>query len=367
MRQFTSPTSSVLYFLHSDHLGSTSLTTDSSGNVVARQLYDAWGNIRYVTGTLPTDIAYTGQRLDATGLMYFQARYYASSLGRFISADTIVPQPGNPQALNRYAYTVNNPLKYNDPSGHCFIICAIGGAIVGGLIGGIGSAVSQVVEDIQAGQPLSIDVGQVAQATGTGAVVGAVAGGTFGVGLAVGGAVAGATGITGGTAASVAGGATVALSSVASGQAARATENALSGQDIGTGLFQPGDMVKDAVLGLAGFKLFGGSFSSIVAPSVPEGIVYMRKNPSTGDSYIGQTKSPARFVARQAEHNRELGIQHDYTILGRAQPGTELDVLEESMIRAYGGLRREGGLLLNKKHVMSESRYRAASGKVDIP
>jgi hypothetical protein len=38
MRVYTSPTNSVLYFLHSDHLGSTSLTTDSSGGVVARQL-----------------------------------------------------------------------------------------------------------------------------------------------------------------------------------------------------------------------------------------------------------------------------------------------------------------------------------------
>jgi RHS repeat-associated protein len=69
---------------------------------------------------MPTDIGYTGQRLDtSTGLMYFRARYYASSLGRFASADTIVPGAGNPQAWNRFSYTFNNPLKYTDPSGHC--------------------------------------------------------------------------------------------------------------------------------------------------------------------------------------------------------------------------------------------------------
>jgi len=39
-------------------------------------------------------------------------------LGRFLSPDTIVPEPGSPQALNRYAYVYNNPLKYTDPSGH---------------------------------------------------------------------------------------------------------------------------------------------------------------------------------------------------------------------------------------------------------
>ena len=39
-------------------------------------------------------------------------------LGRFVSADTLVPEAGNPQDLNRYAYVRNNPLIYTDPSGH---------------------------------------------------------------------------------------------------------------------------------------------------------------------------------------------------------------------------------------------------------
>jgi hypothetical protein len=49
----------------------------------------------------------------------YHARYYDPTLGRFVSADSIVPGAGKPQALNRYAYTFNNPLKYTDPSGHC--------------------------------------------------------------------------------------------------------------------------------------------------------------------------------------------------------------------------------------------------------
>jgi hypothetical protein len=52
--------------------------------------------------------------------MYYGARYYLPTLRRFISADTVVPGAGNPQALNRFAYTVNNPLKYIDPTGHMF-------------------------------------------------------------------------------------------------------------------------------------------------------------------------------------------------------------------------------------------------------
>jgi hypothetical protein len=54
-------------------------------------------------------------------------------LGRFLSADTIVPSPGNPQALNRYAYTQNNPLKYTDPSGH-FIAPIIGVALIAAAV-----------------------------------------------------------------------------------------------------------------------------------------------------------------------------------------------------------------------------------------
>jgi RHS repeat-associated protein len=118
MRQFTTPTSSVLYFLHSDHLGSTSLTTDANGNAVARQLYDAWGNVRYVNGTLPTDIGYTGKRFDTTGLVYLGARYYSPAVGRFVSADTIVPDPKQSRDFNRYAYGGNNPITLIDINGH---------------------------------------------------------------------------------------------------------------------------------------------------------------------------------------------------------------------------------------------------------
>jgi RHS repeat-associated protein len=52
------------------------------------------------------------------GLIYMNARWYLPGLGRFISADTLVPNPSNPQSYNRYSYTNNNPLLYTDPTGH---------------------------------------------------------------------------------------------------------------------------------------------------------------------------------------------------------------------------------------------------------
>jgi RHS repeat-associated protein len=109
----------VVYFIHSDHLGSTSLTTDITGTVVAETRYLPYGEERWITGTLVTDFTFTGQRAErGFGLMDYNARYYDPGLGRFVSADSVVPQAGNPQAFNRYAYTMNNPVRHIDPSGH---------------------------------------------------------------------------------------------------------------------------------------------------------------------------------------------------------------------------------------------------------
>jgi hypothetical protein len=52
------------------------------------------------------------------GIYDYRARYYDPSIGRFLSADTIVPNPGDPQSYNRYAYVLNNPMRYTDPTGH---------------------------------------------------------------------------------------------------------------------------------------------------------------------------------------------------------------------------------------------------------
>ena len=109
----------VVTFLLADHLGSTSVTTDSSGVLVSSMLYTAFGETHSSTGMTTSDYLYTGQREESEiGLYFYNARFYDAALARFISADTIVPQPGDIKSYDRYAYVYNNPICYTDPSGH---------------------------------------------------------------------------------------------------------------------------------------------------------------------------------------------------------------------------------------------------------
>ncbi len=113
----------IVNYWHGDHLGSSSVITDSTGAKVETITYYPYGGTR--TNSSPSTPAidvpykYTGQELDtSTNLYYYGARYYDATLARFISADTIVPNPRDPQDLNRYSYVRNNPLLYIDPTGH---------------------------------------------------------------------------------------------------------------------------------------------------------------------------------------------------------------------------------------------------------
>jgi RHS repeat-associated protein len=108
-------TGGTLKYIHQDSLGSTSVMSTSTGTSDSSIVYLPFGATR--TGSVNTLKEFTGQRLDATGLYYYNARYYDTLIGRFISADKIGIDYNNPQTLNRYAYCSNNPLKYTDSSG----------------------------------------------------------------------------------------------------------------------------------------------------------------------------------------------------------------------------------------------------------
>jgi RHS repeat-associated protein len=120
MRKGPAGQAGTLFYLFGDHLGSTAVTADSSGTRLAELRYTPWGESRFSAGDTPTPLRFTGQREDATiGLYFYNARYYDPYLNRWIQPDSIIPDPANPQSLNRYSYVRNNPLRYTDPSGQC--------------------------------------------------------------------------------------------------------------------------------------------------------------------------------------------------------------------------------------------------------
>ena len=97
------------------------MQTTATGAWAGASFHAPFGDRWHSEGSLATDRRYTGQRsLEGSlgSLYHYQARWYSPVLGRFLSPDPIVPEPGNPQSLNRYSYVYNNPYAYVDPSGY---------------------------------------------------------------------------------------------------------------------------------------------------------------------------------------------------------------------------------------------------------
>lgn len=114
----------TIYFYHPDHLGSTSLMTDATGSVVEETNYYPFGMPRFESRNgFDSAYKFTGKELDkATGLMYYGARYYDPVVSRFISVDPLfaadpIRRADNPQSLNIYTYSSNNPESKIDPDG----------------------------------------------------------------------------------------------------------------------------------------------------------------------------------------------------------------------------------------------------------
>jgi RHS repeat-associated protein len=125
-----------------DHLGSVAVITDGNqyladgvtpnpayGTAVQRSFYDAWGKERNADGSadatcsLPaqsqTTRGYTNQEeMPSVCLVNYNARIYDPAIGKFMTPDDIIPDAYNGQSYNRYTYVEDNPLSYEDPTGH---------------------------------------------------------------------------------------------------------------------------------------------------------------------------------------------------------------------------------------------------------
>jgi len=115
-------------YFHQDHLGSIAAIADEGGQLIERLAYDPWGKRRHVDGySDPTDslIGWSTERgytmhehLDEIGVIHMNGRVYDPLISRFLSADPFIQSPQDLQSHNRYAYVLNNPLAYTDPSGY---------------------------------------------------------------------------------------------------------------------------------------------------------------------------------------------------------------------------------------------------------
>ncbi|HSI92754.1 MAG TPA: RHS repeat-associated core domain-containing protein, partial [Jiangellaceae bacterium] len=199
-------------FVHNDHLDSVVVLTTAGGNVASQLAYFPFGSVAATSGS-PATPSFARRRPDPdTGLHYFQARWYAADLGRFVSPDPLYllqPERGfqQPQRLNPYAYAGNNPLRFTDPNGQGFwdvvgaiaIVIVIAAAVVvtAGLAGaafagiGLGTALLYAGAAGLAGAVIGAIVGGIAYGSWEGALTGAMIGFTAGANAMLGGMIFG--------------------------------------------------------------------------------------------------------------------------------------------------------------------------------
>jgi len=126
-------TAPELYYAHNDHLGTPVKLTGPTGNVIWSASYQSFGEATVESdpdedGTFVTlNIRFPGQYYDhESGLHYNYFRYYDPSTGRYITSDPIGLNGG----LNTYAYVLNNPLKFIDPTGLSTAVVDRGNGII---------------------------------------------------------------------------------------------------------------------------------------------------------------------------------------------------------------------------------------------
>jgi|SRR3989344_4296831 len=116
-------------FIHGNHEGSSSVVTNSTGQIVERTEYSPLGEV--VAGGGKVRFDHEGKESDSlVGDTDFNFRKYKSEWGLFTQPDTLIQNVYDPQALNRYMFERGNPYKYTDPDGHIAPLVAIGLALL---------------------------------------------------------------------------------------------------------------------------------------------------------------------------------------------------------------------------------------------
>ncbi len=147
------------YYILGDHLNSSSILTDGSGATAQLSDYKPFGSINYDNKLvdLKNDYSFTGQEYDEeSSLQYYGARYMDNEIGRFTSVDPVIIQVeslskilADPQSLNSYVYSRNNPIILVDKDGNFWQIFTAGVGAVGGAIWGAKDSYNMVKNTFQ--------------------------------------------------------------------------------------------------------------------------------------------------------------------------------------------------------------------------
>ncbi len=112
---------------------------NSSGQIIAYKRYDPFGNVLAQNGVGTSNYGYTGEWMDATGLEYLRARYYAPTQGRFTTRDVWEGDQNAPMSYNGWNYTNGNPVNLTDPSGkRVSLLPQLSQTLAAGLVPGSG-------------------------------------------------------------------------------------------------------------------------------------------------------------------------------------------------------------------------------------
>lgn len=135
--------SDTLYYCYTDQLGSLTALTDMYGNVVERFAYDPWGKRRNPenwaqSDSRPGHIVTRGytmhEHIDAFNIINMNGRVYDPLTAQFFSPDPYIAISDDWRSYNRYAYCLDNPFNFVDPSGeNPVLIALIAGLIEGGI------------------------------------------------------------------------------------------------------------------------------------------------------------------------------------------------------------------------------------------
>jgi RHS repeat-associated protein len=133
------------FYYHHDGLGSVANLTSAAGTPQWTYTYEPFGSLKSEVNndpTAPTNLVrFTGELIDTPTMLYhLRARQFDPSTGRFLSLDPAAPTPFAPY-VSPYAYVNDRPTVFTDPSGRCFIFCAVVGAVVGAVTYGVRVAV----------------------------------------------------------------------------------------------------------------------------------------------------------------------------------------------------------------------------------